>query len=272
MEPWYRFSPSLRAERSNPPLNGWRYGLLRRCAPRNDGGTRSEAQALLFGRRLARQSLGFQPFTVLMKGLLCELMFSHGLFRIAPSLGVPGLALLRRWLLTWGICFRHAVSTRTAPKGSRRVARWGEFAQSDQRDCCRPVSAQEINHFVSPPNHPYKAAVPPGKRGGSRSSRTRGGMRWTRGLANDERRPARTAKSCGPGAPTLALSPRAARAAADDGGKKARSPGRARRKPLKPLRREGRRCSGSPVVLPPCFLLHGAHGCNQHPAFPAPSL
>jgi len=39
----------------------------------------------------------------------------------------------------------------------------------------------------------------------------------------------------------------------------------------KPLRRESRRCSGSPVVLPPCFLLHGAHGCNRHPAFPAPS-
>jgi hypothetical protein len=26
-----------------------------------------------------------------------------------------------------------------------------------------------------------------------------------------------------------------------------------------------------PVVLPPCFLLHGTHGCNRHPAFPAPS-
>ena len=27
-----------------------------------------------------------------------------------------------------------------------------------------------------------------------------------------------------------------------------------------------------PVALPPCFLLHGAHGCNRHPAFPAPSF
>src|SRR6202000_2656675 len=26
-----------------------------------------------------------------------------------------------------------------------------------------------------------------------------------------------------------------------------------------------------PVVLPPCFLLHGTHGCDRHPAFPAPS-
>jgi hypothetical protein len=70
----------------------------------------------------------------------------------------------------------------------------------------RPVAGQEINRFDLTPNHPYKAAVPPGKRGGSRSSRTRGGMRWTRELANDERQLARTAKSCGPGAPTLALS------------------------------------------------------------------
>ena len=30
--------------------------------------------------------------------------------------------------------------------------------------------------------------------------------------------------------------------------------------------------SVEPVVLPPCFLLHGIHGCNRHPAFPAPSV
>ena len=55
----------------------------------------------------------------------------------------------------------------------------------------------------------------------------------------------RTAKSCGPDAPTLASSSRmlcrpyrarTKRQSANDGGKRARSPGRARRKPLKPLR------------------------------------
>jgi hypothetical protein len=54
----------------------------------------------------------------------------------------------------------------------------------------------------------------------------------------------RTAKSCGPDAPTLASSSRRhvgptglrQPISADDGGKQARSPGRARRKPLKPLR------------------------------------
>jgi len=101
------------------------------------------------------------------------------------------------------------------------------------------------------------------QRGGSRSSRTRGGMRWTRwcrkpsdtltafaeasagsrpGEASWRRRELRTAKSCGPDAPTLASSWR------DDPAQRrwqespvaGRSPGRARNKPLKPLRREGR--------------------------------
>jgi hypothetical protein len=50
----------------------------------------------------------------------------------------------------------------------------------------------------------------------------------------------RTAKSCDPDAPTLASSFAGKLSRASDGGKKARSPGRARNKPLKPLRREGR--------------------------------
>src|SRR6202163_2379492 len=54
----------------------------------------------------------------------------------------------------------------------------------------------------------------------------------------------RTAKSCGPDTPTLVSSSRSCvgptglrqNISADDGGKRARSPGRARYKPLKPLR------------------------------------
>jgi hypothetical protein len=61
----------------------------------------------------------------------------------------------------------------------------------------------------------------------------------------DERRLRRTVKSCGPDAPTLASSlrvlcrpyrVRTKRQSASDGGKKARSPGRVRNKPLKPSR------------------------------------
>jgi hypothetical protein len=56
----------------------------------------------------------------------------------------------------------------------------------------------------------------------------------------------RTAKSCGPDTPTLCQV--GGGNSADDGGKKARSPERARRKPLKPLRGECRAFSGVTVV------------------------
>ena len=50
------------------------------------------------------------------------------------------------------------------------------------------------------------------------------------------------------------------------------SPGRARRKPLKPLRGESRVISGVLVVTTVCLLpMHTGCGCSGHPAFPAPS-
>ena len=75
----------------------------------------------------------------------------------------------------------------------------------------------------------YSPRCPASARGAYASSRTWGGMRWTQAVSLDERRCARTAKACGPGAPTLALRSRVY--PADDGGKRARSPGRARDKP-----------------------------------------
>src|SRR5712664_3080969 len=92
----------------------------------------------------------------------------------------------------------------------------------------------------------------------------------------------RTAKSCGPDAPTLASSlrrhvgPTGLRQpiSANDGGKQARSPGRARRKPLKPLRAGMPGDPGGPVVntrVLPAHCTRGC-GCNGHPAFPTPSL
>jgi hypothetical protein len=53
--------------------------------------------------------------------------------------------------------------------------------------------------------------------------------------------------------------------ASGDGGYKARYTGE-HEVSRKPLRREGRNCSGSPVVLPPCFLLQAGHGaaCTRH--------
>jgi hypothetical protein len=77
-------------------------------------------------------------------------------------------------------------------------------------------------------------------------------------------------KSRGPGAPTLALSLRIR--TAGDGGKKARSPGRSRisRNTI---------VQGMPadavypwLLTPVLFFCTGGHGCNAHPAFPAPSV
>ena len=59
----------------------------------------------------------------------------------------------------------------------------------------------------------------------------------------------------------------------DDGDKTNSSPGRARSKPFKPLRREGRTVSAEPVVTPPVhFFRTGDRGCGERPVFPAPSV
>src|SRR5438270_12262515 len=94
----------------------------------------------------------------------------------------------------------------------------------------------------------------------------------------------RTAKSCGPDAPTLVsrlrmlCRPYRVRMQckfANDGGKRARSPGRARRKPLKPLRAGMPGDAGVLVaarVLPATTQRTRDRGCIGHPAFPTPSL
>jgi hypothetical protein len=98
-----------------------------------------------------------------------------------------------------------------------------------------------------------------------------GGMRWTRLTARDERLSSRTAKSCGPGAPTLAFKPLRGELLGGDGGKRARSPAGHRGEhevSRKPSRRESRRCSGSPVVLPPCFFVARGPWVQSAPGFP----
>src|SRR6478672_1389730 len=79
------------------------------------------------------------------------------------------------------------------------------------------------------------------------TSSTRGGMRWTPAALKTISACWRTAKSCGPDTPTLGVKS-AEDDSAGDGSKRARSPGRARRKPLKPLRGECRMFSGVTVV------------------------
>jgi hypothetical protein len=112
-------------------------------------------------------------------------------------------------------------------------------------------------------------------RGAYASSRTLGAGCGGRGGAKTKRIDRRTAKPCGSDAPTLAFKLATMLAhCVDDGGKKARSPGRARSKPLKPLRREGRMNPPLPVATTlVCFFncTRGC-GCGGHPVFPAPSL
>jgi hypothetical protein len=66
--------------------------------------------------------------------------------------------------------------------------------------CRNPTS------LISTPNQKHITNYPASQRGGSRSSRTRGGMRWTRAALLTRALTLRTAKSCGPDAPTLASS------------------------------------------------------------------
>src|ERR1700732_4999120 len=101
-----------------------------------------------------------------------------------------------------------------------------------------PVPFEKTFLFFRNANQVYISPCPVSQRGGSRSSRTRGGMRWTLMVPT-------TNGARGGRRSRVVLTPRrwrqvCGKCSAGDGGKKARSPGRARYKPLKPLRREGR--------------------------------
>src|ERR1700737_1327487 len=68
------------------------------------------------------------------------------------------------------------------PWGSPRVAHSPRFIEPDQRDLPCPVLFAKIFRFSLYPNQIYIPHRPVPQRGGSRSSRTRGGMRWTRAV------------------------------------------------------------------------------------------
>src|ERR1700691_3200620 len=101
-----------------------------------------------------------------------------------------------------------------------------------------PAPFAKIFRFTFHPNHLYIFSCPALTRGVSRSSRTRAGCGGRKERQRRERSP------CGRRS-RVVLTPRRWRQVGEndftgDGGNKARSPGRARRNPLKPLRREGR--------------------------------
>jgi hypothetical protein len=121
-------------------------------------------------------------------------------------------------------------------------------------------------------NHEHFFAHPAAlQRGVSRSSRTlANGMRWTRRVRRSSR--SRTEKSCGSGAPTLALSSqRRNRASCGRRGQESPVPGKSTKDTVKTVAQGRPVVRLVPVVTPPPFCLQADHGCGQHPAFPAPS-
>jgi hypothetical protein len=121
------------------------------------------------------------------------------------------------------------------------------------------------------------AFTPKSERSSAHPALTRGAFRdrherWERDAMDAARQQTndvtRTAKSCGPGAPTLALSERN-----DPLTTVARKPGSPRRSRIsrKTIAQGMPVAPAEPVVLPRAFLLHADHGCSPHPAFPAPS-
>ena len=152
-------------------------------------------------------------------------------------------------------------------------------------------SARRANHFpiygkhVKPLTQKYSAfqntqisgispSIPPGKGTDRDRHETWGGMRWTLGvrqLCCRTKRSQRTAKSCGPGAATVASIMPAC--AGGNGDKKRRSPGRARiSRQTIAWGRPG--CLGCTCQTRVRSFYHCTRCCgrSQRPAFPAPSV
>ena len=116
-------------------------------------------------------------------------------------------------------------------------------------------------------------AIPAQHRGAFRDRHERrAGDAMDAGCAADESATLRTAKSCGPDASMVGV--KSAELSAGDGDNKARSPGRARNKPLTPSRAGMPGDPGATVVTNARAYYHYTRGCgcNGHPAFPTPSL
>ena len=137
----------------------------------------------------------------------------------------------------------------------------------------KPVQPFAQKYFASSrrANQKYNSARLTRMRGGSRSSRTCGGMRWTRRLRL-------TSVADADGEVVWFWRPDAgvkfvrSTLLTGDGGKKAGHRGE-REVSRKPSRGESRVVPASPVVIPPCAFLctmcgTGGHGCQPAPGFP----
>ena len=144
-------------------------------------------------------------------------------------------------------------------------------------DCSSPPTIFQKSPLTIMQTRTITPSVPCPPRDASRSSRRVGrGMRWTLWRQAGSFPPDENA---GSGRRSrVVLAPRPWRHVGgvfrrQTGARKAASPGRARRKPLKPSRGESRCELAEPVVTNSCAFLYCTRGCGrgQRPAFPAPS-
>jgi hypothetical protein len=145
----------------------------------------------------------------------------------SPS-GVTGCGPQRVARICPARCFALCTS-QIWPRQMRQSNTTGKSARTVQ------CSLQKYSAFAVGQISGLTPRVSPDERG-VRTSRTRGEMRWTRRLRKTGASCSRTAKSCGPDAAVLASSLR--EVSRRRRWQKSRSPGRARSKAVKPLRRE----------------------------------
>src|ERR1700735_5495886 len=167
--------------------------------------------------------------------------------------------------------------TRTLLTGHTHAVRFRDEAFASllsQMGLLNEISEFPKFYFPSDPNQFYIPRHPGPTRQGRFAIVTNvgQGMRWTRAALLTR------ALICGRRS-RVVLTPRRWRQASQkclrgDGGKQARSPGRARNKLLKPSRAGMPGDPGATVVTTSCafYLCTRDCGCNGHPAFPAPSL
>jgi hypothetical protein len=145
----------------------------------------------------------------------------------------------------------------------------GKSLMADLPVC--PAPLRKIFRFSEYPTQAYTCSHPvPNKRGVAHVTNAGTGC-GGRGCAFDEWRGPRTAKSCGPDTPTLVSNPQVflRRTVANKPG----TPGRARRKPLKPFACGNAgmsrwTCGDYARVV--CFYPTRGCGCIVRPAFPTP--
>jgi hypothetical protein len=148
-----------------------------------------------------------------------------------------------------------------------------DFARRANHPTACPAPFAKIFWFTFDPNHLFIFAIPAQHRGAFRDRHERRAWDAMDAVAPKTNGAFRGRRSC------VVLTPRRRRQVGernftDDGDKKARSPGRARNKPLKPLRAGMPGDPGATVVTNSCafYLCARGCGCNGHPAFPTPSM